>query len=360
MKRSLLLAPAALGLCLAAAAQSEGDLSKAAERWRSLEPTRRAEIQERFDRFRELDEAQREALRERARGLLKGRRELLDRLPASERQRLEGLAPFERDEVLRSQQMELERRRGARLRDAVPPPLLDHLQQADPHDRLRLLHHWRDGMRERHLGRGRRDQGPRGGAGEALRGRLGMSREDFGGLDRLPKGERIEALRDAARQELGRGRRLLPESVLGDRELMREVLDAAIPTVEEIRALGGELAPRDLRERGRERVLSVLRASGRLTAEELAELEALSSGKLLADIDRALPPPPFEDGRRDGRGFPGPRGDGRPPHAGPPPLDGVPPHERGSGPDLRGSGPDPRGSGPDPRGSGRRDGPPRR
>ncbi len=356
MKRLFLLAPAVLGLCLAAAAapQSGGDLSKAAERWRSLEPSRRAEIQRHFDRFRELDEAQREALRERARGLLEDRRDLLDRLPAAERQRLEGLAPFERDEVLRRQQVELERRRGARLRDAVPPPLLDHLKQADPHDRPRLLHHWRDGMRERHLGHGRRDQGPRGGAGEALRGRLGMSREDFGDLERLPKGERLDALRDAARRELGRGRRLLPESVLGDRDLMGEVLDAAIPTVEEIRALGGELAPRDLRDRGRERVLSVLRASGRLTAEELAELEALSSGKLLAEIDRAgPPPPPFDGGRRDGRGFPGPRGDGRPPHPGPPPFDGVPPHERGGGPDLRGGG-------PDLRGSGRRDGPPRR
>lgn len=281
-------------LVVACAVTSVSAQESAAERWRSMDPEQRAELERRFEVFRGLDEDQRDALRERARSLKEEREGLFEALPEDERRRLEGLPPFERAEVLRDQLREVARRRGGGLREVMPPPILDRLEDAPPHDRPRILHRWRDSLHEQRLDDHLRRQVKRGGvAPELIEELLG-----------LPRDERKSALRDLIGERVGRLSRHLPESVSEDQDLMRQLHQAAIPTVDELRSE----SPVDLAENARQRALGILRASGRVTPEELQQLEDLPVHKLL----RAVGPPPFHgdpshfgDGQRRGRFKPG-------------------------------------------------------
>lgn len=283
-----LLVALCLGLALLApsarAAQqpAAGELSGAAERWSRLEPAERAELERRFERFQALDEAQRAALRERAEQLREERRSLLEVLPEGDRERLEALPPDVRARILRRQQTELARLRGERLRAALPEPLLESLRDAPPHDRPRMLDQWRDGLREQRLPRLPRS--PRGRF-------VDLPAEELERLRDLPRAERLEALRALSRTRRGT---LLPEHVADDPELGASLMRAAIPTVDELIGADGEGVGRfeassrpdreQLRARARERVLGVLRESGRLDADELVRLEALSADELLRGL----------------------------------------------------------------------------
>ena len=102
-------------------AEATKDSSSGIERWKAKTPEEQALLRERFEALRALTPEQREALHVRARGLEAERRELQRDLSPELQQRLGGLPPWERDRILREQQLTDSKRRGSSLRRTLAP-----------------------------------------------------------------------------------------------------------------------------------------------------------------------------------------------------------------------------------------------
>ncbi|MDF1797739.1 MAG: DUF3106 domain-containing protein [Planctomycetota bacterium] len=127
------------------------------DRWKAKTPEEQQLLRERFETLRALTPEQREALRERARGLEAERRELQRGLSPELQQRLGGLPPWERERILREQQLTDSKRRGSSLRRSLAPQhrefvegLVEGGRPPHPDDvRHRLRGHFGDELIER-------------------------------------------------------------------------------------------------------------------------------------------------------------------------------------------------------------------
>ena len=320
-------------------AQDHG-LDEARARWEQLTPEQRAQMRERFERFRKLPPEHREAIADRARFLREAMRRAEERLSPADRARVAALAPALRVEVLRDLAMLGGRDRGERIRGALPDAWRERLEGVPAEERARVLSEMQQKMREhrrepREPGPGSREPGldPREpGLDPRERGhdrpppepwssrlrRMGLSPEEIARLEALPEPERrreLEKLRPPPRGPEGQHRVPPRESSPAHQRLM----EAARPRESDILRFS-ERATLERRELiakiVRERVLMVLRADQLATPQEIERLEQLSLDDFRRALREKLAPP--DDHHRDGR-----RGDGPPP--GRPQSDGPPP-----------------------------------
>lgn len=192
----LLTTVAALVLLLAAPAVAQSskgpDVERrraALERWEGMPPEKRALLRERFEAYRGMDEAQRRELRRRFEQLRDVERDVEAELPEDVRERLEGLPPAERRELLREHLSDELHERGRRRRRALPRELFERLKSADPGSRRGML-------RER-FGRVDLD-----GALRDLGRKLELGPSELERLTGLPERDKRDALLGLRRREL--------------------------------------------------------------------------------------------------------------------------------------------------------------
>lgn len=127
--------------------QDAGDVERGRERWESMSEQERALVEERYRRFRELDEPEREALLESHTRLVERRDSLRTRLEDELRELPRPQQPHVLFDELRSEI----RDRGRDLRPLLPTELAEQLEGAPPWERHRLLHDWRRSQHRRGL-----------------------------------------------------------------------------------------------------------------------------------------------------------------------------------------------------------------
>ena len=123
-----------------------------AERWAALPPERRAELRERWSKVRELPPEQRARLRRVASRLRELERGLPRELDAATRERLQRLAPQEREAVVRDLVVS---RAASEARSALrrlPAEVSERLDELPPDERRRALEGALSGRLERLLG----------------------------------------------------------------------------------------------------------------------------------------------------------------------------------------------------------------
>lgn len=144
----LLIATLALSCGLAAPGLSSQGSEPAAsqpaasplERWNSMTPEQRDQLQRRFDELRSMSQEQRDQLHARALELKAERQHLEQRLGLDMRDKLGRLAPEERDRVLREHQLEQHRHAGALLREGLGPDRAAWVEGLVGSDRPRPFH----------------------------------------------------------------------------------------------------------------------------------------------------------------------------------------------------------------------------
>ncbi len=161
------------------------------ERWRSLTSEQREVLRRRFEEFGRMDEGRRAELHRRLERLRQIEREVEHRLPPGVRERLEGLPPHERRELLHEHVADEFFERGRRCRRLLPPELRAQLEQAAPQERERLLLEQR-ARSERHLG------AQLSGLGH----KLGLAPEDVQSVLALPPEDQRAKLLELRRAEL--------------------------------------------------------------------------------------------------------------------------------------------------------------
>lgn len=287
-----------LALAGPAIAQTGSSGGDAAERWRSMSPSEREVMRERFDRFESLPTEAQDAIRDRLSGLRERLVELEQNLAPDERRELDSMPREDRKEVLGALLRERLRFRGQSLRGALPEDLIRDLDQADPARRPWMLERHRCDLRERfgdgggrrgeHSGRsdsrpegwGRGFEGGRSGAG-----RFGERRGLFGTLE---EGQR-EQIRERVREHFrsGHGPAGGPAPDFGQPfqglapERARELLEAGRPRLEEFLDRSRERAPSR-----HERILDAARQSGAFRPEGLEELRREPLHQLLMRLRR--------------------------------------------------------------------------
>ena len=252
-------------------------------RWAELDPTRRAELQERFERFRELPQETRDLLVERARGLGDRIREAEARMSPAELQALRDLSPAERRDALRDLVRERLRFHGRMLRESLPDELRTELEGAAPWERPMILERHRASLRERISDRFLERAGPE----------LGLDQAFLEELRGLPAPERAQRLRErmSGRPPLSPspqdGRPPEPWPRPGrapfdflDADQARELLELGRPRLEDV------LAPREARQdRASQRILDAAAAMG-LPQDAIDELSTMEPSRLLLRLRR--------------------------------------------------------------------------
>ena len=331
------------------------ELDATRRRWERLTPEQRAQLAERYERFRAMAPEAREELRERAVNLEALEQRLCRRLTDEERLRLEVLSPARRAEVLGELVRNELETQGERLLWHLPEDLRDRFENASEEDRLLHFKRFKGAVRERmslsalrtlarELELPREElqgllalPGPaRVEAALELGKRLGRREVEQGGLPAgltLERWHEIEALPPADfYQEVVRlsGRpqpfgpppdaepnaRRLREALRPSREQILEHAD--LPREERLRAIRVDQRPR---------LTELVRQSGLLTPAQMAELEAMPDGLFYAEIRRVArergasgdPSRPHMGPRREGEAGHGAGPDGRPRHVGPGP-----------------------------------------
>lgn len=124
------------GIVRAAAPQMRAEL---VQRWAQLSESERSELQERYQRYQELEPDYRQVLLEGGRRLDGEARRIYSELGAEDRSRLDALAPGERRAELRIMAAEELRELGRVVLDSLPAELRQRYLGASLDDRLRLL-----------------------------------------------------------------------------------------------------------------------------------------------------------------------------------------------------------------------------
>ena len=108
-------------------------------RWNSFTPREQGELRERFERFKEIDDEERERLKRRGKRLDLMARHLYRELSEEDRERIDGMPSAKRRELLREMAADQARNAGRRIHDKLPPHLRKRLEQASPADRARFM-----------------------------------------------------------------------------------------------------------------------------------------------------------------------------------------------------------------------------
>ncbi|MBM3989976.1 MAG: DUF3106 domain-containing protein [Planctomycetes bacterium] len=313
--------------------ERELELGRARERWSALSPQHRAELAERFERWTSLPDDERARIRERFDTLSSLRHAARECLPEKARKDLARLRSEQQASVLAGVASQQIQQRGRELLQRLPAHWRERIEAADPEERLRLVGEFRARMHAKALER--IDQLERDGKLEASRAaslrqaapeelaRELVALEVRGFCERaereglppyidaaqweqwksLPQREQWERVHQARhgfeRRNAGEGRgegrrdgergrlrwpaseteRRLREALRPDPEWFVEFVNAE----PEVRA---ELVATRLRAR----VLGVLEGSlGLLAAEKLAELRVLHGREFFEALQRALP-----------------------------------------------------------------------
>lgn len=185
--RACLVLAALSGVALAAQ-----EPLRAREVWERLPHAERAELLERYEKFRSLPAEERAKLVERAKRLEGLRSELVKDLPPDVRARLERMTPLERLDALREFLEHRLESRGRHVRGFLPRELRERMESAPPESREGLVREYCD--------RARRDHGRR--MLESLGRRLELDDAEIQRIDALPETQRFEALMDLKRHSI--------------------------------------------------------------------------------------------------------------------------------------------------------------
>ncbi len=149
---ALLLFLAALALCVRSAlpdARQADALSDARRRFEALAPEEQERIQERWQRYQALPEQEQRELSARAQQVKELRERAERALPSTLRARVQQLSDARRERILAELVENETARIGARMRAALPPDVVQSLEQAPPEDRARFFAQYQSRMRER-------------------------------------------------------------------------------------------------------------------------------------------------------------------------------------------------------------------
>lgn len=146
---------------------NERDLERARERWSELSPQHRAELTERFERWKSLSEEERARLRERFDKVSSLRRAAQDCLPDKARSDFARLRPEQQARVLSGVASQQIQQRGRELLQRMPAHWRERIESAEPAERPRLVGEFRARMHAKALER--LDQLERDGALDAAR-----------------------------------------------------------------------------------------------------------------------------------------------------------------------------------------------
>lgn len=178
--------------------------AKGRERWKSLSPAERDELQKRYAKLKSLDPEAREALVERAQRLSQEIESTLRSLEPARRAEIEAMPSAERAKVLRALIAERARSTAARMRDRMSPEDRAALDAAGPDERRELM-------------RGFRERERSGSVDQIIRigGELGLPRRDLARLRNAGEDERKAAIVEILRKHLTRhvSKHGLPEGV---------------------------------------------------------------------------------------------------------------------------------------------------
>jgi hypothetical protein len=332
---TFLLALACLALLVRAEGAQRERLESARARWESLRPEEQALIQERWQRFQSLPEAERRELRARAERVAELRARAQRSLSPELRARVERLPAEQREQVL-SELVEGESARiGARLRAALPPEVVQRLEQARPEDRARYFANYQQQQRRRvanymieRLGQrlalpkeelARMKQLPeeqRTACVLELRQRLaqvearelglppGLAQEQWEAWLALPPEEFFERLADHVRErqlagaEAGIGRSgartaEIPGQALARVRALRRLQQAAEADPADLVELAGaapEVRAERVGERARQRCLRILVEDQLVGPDELERLQRLSGPAFAGAVNELLAP----------------------------------------------------------------------
>ena len=152
-----LLALLCIALCSLAlvARQRDGqrDLERARERWNELTPQQRAELSERFERWKSLSEEERTRIRQRFDKLSSLRRSAHECLPDKARSDFARLRPEQQARVLSGVASQQIQQRGRELLQRMPAPWRERIEGADAAERPRLVDEFRARMHAKALER---------------------------------------------------------------------------------------------------------------------------------------------------------------------------------------------------------------
>ncbi len=200
---ALLLVLAALALCATSAmpGASQADaLSDARRRFEALAPEEQALIQERWQHYQALPEDEQRELVARAQQVKELRERAERALPSALRSRVQQLSEPRRERILAELAENESARIGARMRAALPPDVVQSLEQARPEDRARFFAQYQRRMRERVTRY----------MIERLGERLGLAPEEIASLKQQPEDQRAarvlelrQRLTQAEARELG-------------------------------------------------------------------------------------------------------------------------------------------------------------
>lgn len=298
--------------------------SSARERWEALSPEQRVRLKERYERFQQLDEKERQALRKRAQELKKAENRILNAMSPKARARLMQ-QPEEQRRQLLTEMVDAERRsKGRRIEVMLPDDLRRELTRATPEERRVGLEKFKLETRERlslkiveetarALGHGQKEinrcmQLPMDERmGKVLEYRkqltaqqveesglpLGWTRERWEKLDSLPPREyfaEIMRLRDAGefstpgRPERAEPTVADPPQTAGQR--LQQLLKVNPQERLDLSHLSPEERTQELDRRRRERAMKMIREEQLITEKQAGILDAMTDGEFFVQVRR--------------------------------------------------------------------------
>jgi hypothetical protein len=310
-------------------------LERARARWERLSPEDQARFRDRYERYRNLSEEERVALKARAERMHEAKERFRSEMAPELRAKLDKLPARERDRVLNELAVNAARERGARIREKLPESWLERLERARPEDRGRFLSDMQQQGREKSTREAIDRIGQKLGLPAAEVERLkalpgpdrtramlelgktlsvkdvaqfglppGLTEEQWKKWSALPPHEFFEALQ-RHRSEHGwrgfdRGRDGRTNAQKGPPSAFRRVMDAQRPRPEEVVQYAGlpeEERRQRLYEARRERVLAVLREERLADERRLGELSRMNENELRTALRDVFPRNDWHGGR---------------------------------------------------------------
>jgi Protein of unknown function (DUF3106) len=276
-------------------------LDELRQRWESLTPEQQQNLRERWERLQKMPDSERTALMDNARALAAVQRRIESKLTPEQRARWDALSAERKRELMR----EMFQGIGSRMRDRLPPEMVERMRHAPPQERGRLSSEAKQRLVEAYV----RERGlPEGVSAERWAQIQALPPEEFLAATREhfrknmersgpPHGERrgppSETERRGPPSDRGPGPRWGPMSAEHERShRLREACHPQPGDLIDFADLDPQTRRARVQERVRERALKLL-AEGQLPASEIERL-------------RALPQEEFERELRKWTGGPGP------------------------------------------------------
>lgn len=310
-----------LVLTLAAFATQEGRgprMDEMRQRWESLTPEQQKSLRERWERLQKMPDPERAALLDNARALAAVQQRIESKLTPEQRARWDALSVERKRELMR----EMFQGIGSRMRERLPPEMVERMRQAPPQERGRISSEAKKRLVETYV----RERGlPEGVSAERWAQIQALPPEEFLAATREhfrknmehsgpppgerrgppPEGERrgpgSEGERRGPPSDKGPGWRWGPPSA--EHERSHRLRDACHPQAGDLIDFA-DLDPQTRRarvqERVRERVLKLLADEQQIQAPELERLRALPLEEFQRELRKWIGGPGSGAGERRG------------------------------------------------------------